>query len=63
MDNEKGYGLKKNRQRHGKRSLDGFVKIKATILKSGGKITQDIFEFPVGKRFHFSDPSGNELAV
>ncbi|MFT4982190.1 MAG: putative enzyme related to lactoylglutathione lyase, partial [Bacteroidia bacterium] len=44
-------------------SLDGFVKIKATILKSSGKITQDIFEFPVGKRFHFSDPSGNELAL
>lgn len=30
---------------------------------SGGKIVKDIFEFPGGRRFHFTDPSGNELAV
>lgn len=29
----------------------------------GGKILQDIFSFPGGRRFHFSDPSGNEYAV
>lgn len=27
------------------------------------KITQNIFSFPGGRRFHFADPSGNELAV
>ena len=33
------------------------------VQAAGGKITQDIFEFPGGKRFHFTEPSGNELAV
>lgn len=33
------------------------------IKSAGGKITKDIFSFPGGKRFHFTDPSGNELAV
>ena len=30
---------------------------------SGGKIVKDIFPFPGGRRFHFSDPNGNEYAV
>jgi predicted enzyme related to lactoylglutathione lyase len=30
---------------------------------AGGVITQAPFEFPGGRRFHFRDPSGNELAV
>ena len=34
-----------------------------TVIESGGKIVRDIFEFPGGRRFHFSDPNGNELAV
>lgn len=38
-------------------------KIQDKILKNGGKITKEIFSFPGGKRFHFTDPSGNELAV
>jgi predicted enzyme related to lactoylglutathione lyase len=29
----------------------------------GGRITQEIFEFPGGRRFHVTDPNGNELAV
>jgi len=37
--------------------------IKNRILKAGGKITKDIFSFPGGRRFHFTDPSENELAV
>ncbi|MEE9362213.1 MAG: VOC family protein [Cellulophaga sp.] len=37
--------------------------IKNKIIESGGEITQDIFSFPGGHRFHFTDPSGNELAV
>ena len=37
--------------------------IKKTIANSGGKITIDTFSFPGGKRFHFTDPSGNELAI
>ena len=33
------------------------------VEKAGGTITQAIFEFPGGRRFHFIEPSGNELAV
>jgi predicted enzyme related to lactoylglutathione lyase len=36
---------------------------KDIIEKAGGKIVKDIYSFPGGRRFHFSDPSGNELAV
>ncbi|MGF1521237.1 MAG: VOC family protein [Leptolyngbyaceae cyanobacterium] len=35
-----------------------------TKVKSlGGAITQDIFSFPGGRRFHFTSPSGNEFAI
>ena len=37
--------------------------IKNKIINAGGKITKDIFSFPGGRRFHFTDPSENELAV
>ena len=37
--------------------------IEARIKESGGRIVQETFEFPGGRRFHFTDPSGNELAV
>lgn len=33
------------------------------VRAAGGIVTQDPFEFPGGRRFHFKDPSGNELAV
>lgn len=33
------------------------------VLGAGGKIVIETFEFPGGRRFHFSDPNGNELAV
>ncbi|BEV10940.1 VOC family protein [Asticcacaulis sp. DW145] len=34
-----------------------------TVVTAGGQLTQDIFSFPGGRRFHFTDPSGNELGV
>ncbi len=37
--------------------------IKEHIIQSKGIISQDIFSFPGGRRFHFIDPAGNELAV
>lgn len=37
--------------------------IEARIKEHGGVITKATFDFPGGRRFHFSDPSGNELAV
>ena len=33
------------------------------IDEFGGRVVRDTFEFPGGRRFHFTDPSGNELAV
>jgi uncharacterized protein len=30
---------------------------------AGGVISVPIFEYPGGRRFHFTDPSGNELSV
>ncbi len=39
------------------------AEIVARVSESGGQIAREIFEFPGGRRFHFTDPSGNELAV
>jgi predicted enzyme related to lactoylglutathione lyase len=33
------------------------------ISQFGGEIVKEIFQFPGGRRFHFVDPTGNELAV
>lgn len=33
------------------------------VKRAGGQIVKEIFTFPGGRRFHFADPSGNELAV
>lgn len=33
------------------------------IEETGGKIIKPIFDFPGGRRFHFTCPSGNEYAV
>lgn len=33
------------------------------VAAAGGKIVKPIFAFPGGRRFHFTDPAGNELAV
>ena len=35
----------------------------AAVERAGGHILRPIFAFPGGRRFHFSDPSGNELAA
>ena len=34
-----------------------------SVSKAGGTIARPIFAFPGGRRFHFIDPSGSELAV
>ena len=33
------------------------------VVFSGGTIVAEPFDFPGGRRFHFTDPAGNELAV
>jgi predicted enzyme related to lactoylglutathione lyase len=35
----------------------------AAVEQAGGAITKAIFSFPGGRRFHFRDPDGNELAA
>ena len=35
----------------------------AAVESTGGRIVRPIFSFPGGRRFHFTDPAGNELAV
>jgi len=35
----------------------------AQVEQAGGEISQAVFEFPGGRRFHFLDPNGNEFAV
>jgi predicted enzyme related to lactoylglutathione lyase len=34
-----------------------------SVASEVGQIVRQVFEFPGGRRFHFTDPSGNELAV
>jgi predicted enzyme related to lactoylglutathione lyase len=38
-------------------------KTRDAVVGAGGALVKDVFEFPGGRRFHFRDPSGNELAV
>ena len=37
--------------------------IQEKVIEYGGMITTPIFSFPGGKRFHFQDHSGNEIAI
>ena len=41
-------------------SLEGAL---AAVERAGGVITKPIFAFPGGRRFHFRDPDGHELAA
>ena len=33
------------------------------VKQAGAEIIADIYDFPGGRRFHFLDPNGNELAI
>ncbi|MGY1704305.1 VOC family protein [Geodermatophilus sp. SYSU D00697] len=35
----------------------------AAVTRAGGLVVNGPYEFPGGRRFHFTDPSGNELGV
>ncbi len=37
--------------------------MQAKVEAAGGTVNKPIFSFPGGRRFHFTDPAGNELAV
>jgi predicted enzyme related to lactoylglutathione lyase len=36
---------------------------RADVVRLGGTVTRDIFEFPGGRRFHFEAPGGGEFAI
>jgi uncharacterized protein len=42
---------------------DDLEKNQELVIQNGGKIIVDTYSFPGGRRFHFTEPSGNELAV
>jgi len=42
---------------------ESLEEIYGEVKTAGGKIVKEIFGFPGGRRFHFTDPNGNELAV
>lgn len=42
---------------------DDLEALAEVVESSGGTIVRPIFSFPGGRRFHFTDPAGNELAV
>jgi predicted enzyme related to lactoylglutathione lyase len=68
MDGRLGGGLRKETKRAGHgvlvvlyaKDLEG---TRGRVTVAGARISKDIHEFPGGRRFHFTDPSGNELAV
>jgi predicted enzyme related to lactoylglutathione lyase len=43
-----------------KSDLEGAL---ARVEAAGGTVTQPIFAFPGGRRFHFRDPAGHQLGV
>jgi uncharacterized protein len=43
--------------------LTRLEEVEGKIRSEGGKVVRPTYEFPGGRRFHFTDPSGNELAV
>ncbi|WP_370945858.1 VOC family protein [Amycolatopsis sp. cg5] len=42
---------------------DELDKSAAAVRSAGGQVVNGPYEFPGGRRFHFTDPSGNELGV
>jgi len=41
----------------------GLEETQSKIEAAGGRIVKPIFAFPGGRRFHFTEPTGNEFAV
>src|SRR5690606_26803646 len=42
---------------------DDLERTLARVRGAGGRVVAEPYAFPGGRRFHFADPSGNELAV
>ena len=43
--------------------VDDLEAARTRVTDAGGTLLHDIYSFPGGRRFHFADPAGNELAV
>ncbi len=43
--------------------VDDLEAARAAVVAAGGEIVRDIFAFPGGRRFHFRESGGNELAA
>jgi predicted enzyme related to lactoylglutathione lyase len=43
--------------------VDDLEAAQAAVEQAGGSISKPIFSFPGGRRFHFLDPNGLELAI
>jgi len=43
--------------------VDDLEAAEAAVRSAGGEVTLPIFAFPGGRRFHFRDPAGHELAA
>jgi hypothetical protein len=43
--------------------VDDIAAAAAAVEAAGGDIIRPVYSFPGGRRFHFRDPSGNEIAV
>ena len=42
---------------------DNLEETQSRVKAAGAEIAKPLFSFPGGRRFHFRDPNGNELAV
>ena len=42
---------------------DDLEATQARVQVAGGEIIKPVFSFPGGRRFHFIEPGGNDLAV
>lgn len=43
--------------------VDDIEAAKDAVAEAGGTISKPVFAFPGGRRFHFLDPNGHELAI
>ena len=43
--------------------VDDIEAAKTAVAEAGGTISKPVFAFPGGRRFHFLDPNGLELAI
>ena len=50
-------------KRLGIRYAEDLDVMQSEVEAAGGKVLKPIYSFPGGRRFHFEDPAGNELAV